>query len=245
MKAHSFALKIAVALVSLPALTLAQEGNGSASESPSSAVAHPQQPHPQPDPSQVRRDARRSLRPELAAFSQYWGLSTNYPEEALVDVGQEVEASALEPGPKAYGWGLGLGARYHYLDRLGIQARLVLGLQQVYAGVSKQFIAAGSGVLELTPIVGPLGRFYAGPTLFGGALLFDGRAFLYPEGDPGETLVPVFVYGAGGELGLHLGPREEVALLLKVLVGEVAAPSAPLGTNNSVAQLAAGASIAF
>lgn len=240
MNPHFFAFTIVAVLATLPASALAREGSGPVKASSSSAP--PQQPL---QPRQVRRDARRSLRPELSAFSQYWGLSTRYPEEALVDVGQQEEASAIEPGPHAFGWGLGLGVRYHYLDRLGIQARLVLGLHQVYVGVSEQVVTVGSSVLELTPIVGPLGRFYAGPTLFAGPLLFDGRAFLYPEGEPRDTLVSVVVFGVGGELGLHLGPREEVALLLKVLVGEVAPLKAPLGTNNSVAQLAVGASIAF
>lgn len=205
-------------------------------------------PRAQPSPAvgtyPARLAARRSLRLELSVFSQLWGISTDYPDETLANAERDLETSALESGPVSYGSALGFGARYHYLGHLGVQARLIVGLHRVSAGASDRLITMTSSVLELTPIIGPLGRFYAGPTVFVGALLFDGRAFLYPEGEPRDRLTPLLVFGAGGEIGVHLGPREEVALFLKLLVGGFA-NRGPLGTQNSFGHPAAGASVAF
>ena len=203
------------------------------------------QPSPTLGTYDARLAARRSLRFELSVFPQYWGISVEYPDETWANVVRDDGNSALESGPVSSGWGLGFGARYHFLDHLGVQTRLILGLHRVSSGSSDNLITMTSSILELTPVIGPLGRFYAGPTAFGGALLFDRRAFLYPEGERSEGLTPLLVFGAGGELGVYLGPREEAALLLMLLVGDLANLPESLGTKSAVGHLAAGASIAF
>jgi hypothetical protein len=183
-----------------------------------------EQEAPMPEGLQDRIDARMKARFGLSLYYAAAGLSSAFISEV-----ESVEDRARSFG----GTGIAgaVSVRRHYHRYFGLQGRLLLGhywLKGSFDGVDKVNAGGMTSILaEFTHLFGPFGRFYVGPSLGVGALIFDRSSVSLNVRDPiepgwGETaLYDTAVFTGGSDLGFHLGPKEEIDLNLRFRLGGV------------------------
>lgn len=172
---------------------------------------------------QKRLDARKRIRMEvgfaLGGAGTLGGNELDVPFDGRVLFGGGVAGS--------------FAVRHHTAPRFGLQGRITVGhywLNGSYdEGVSNDAGGMTNFIVDFTPIFGPFGRFYVGPTAFVGGLFFTEDDVSLPNGfnELSTRLNNTAVIGLGYELGFYFGEEEEISLNFRSHFGGMTTPPVP------------------
>ena len=135
---------------------------------------------------------------------------------------------AIGPTKDGSGWsGLGFGVaagyRINFFSKLGIRTRLGFSYSEVTlkdvspsrATNASESVGFRQVFVEAAPVVGPLGRFYLAPLVYGANVGFHKSEAVVGKTSYDLTRTPSWRAGAGLELGFLAGSKEQIALNLR------------------------------
>lgn len=208
---------------------------------PAASAVEPTDVAPVTPQMQKRIDARRGVRMEAAFYLGGAGTLGGNDLDVPFD------------GRAIFGGGIAgsLAVRHHLSDRFGLQGRLTVGhywLNGSYdEGTSNDAGGMTNVIVDFTPIFGPFGRFYVGPTVFVGGLFFNEDEVSLPNGfnEINTRLNNTAVIGVGYELGFHFGEEEEISLNLRSHFGGMTKPPVPHADFDMYVSMLLGVGYAF